>query len=86
VHQEVLKVTRAIVGATRYVAFNYDEVSIMDNQSWLFMHCYVMHNWVRILILICLDQVVEGLRSDNMTKVIMEALIIGGGVPKNQIT
>jgi hypothetical protein len=29
-HQEVLKVTRA----TRYVAFNCYEVSIVDNQSW----------------------------------------------------
>ncbi len=32
-HQEVWKVTRA----THYVAFNCDEVSIVDNQSWLSM-------------------------------------------------
>ncbi len=73
------------MGATRYVAFSCDEVSTVDNQSWLFVHCYVMHNWVRIRILISLDQVVEGLGSDNLTKVIMEALIIGGGVLRNQI-
>jgi hypothetical protein len=54
-HQKVFKVTRAIVGATHYVAFNYDEVSTVDNQSWLFMHCYVMQNWVKIPILISLD-------------------------------
>ncbi len=33
-HQEVLKVTMA----TLYVAFNCDEVSIVDNQYWLSMH------------------------------------------------
>ncbi len=44
-----------------------------------------MQNWVRIPILILLDQIVEGSGSDNLTKVIMEALMIGGGVPKDQI-
>jgi hypothetical protein len=83
--QEVLKVIRAIVGATCYPACRCDEVFVVDNQSWLYVHCYVMHNWVRIPILISLDQVVEGSRNDKMTKVIMEALIIGGGVPRNQI-
>jgi len=44
-----------------------------------------MQNWVRILILISLDWIIEGSRSENLTKVIMEALMIGGGVPKDQI-
>jgi hypothetical protein len=41
-HQEVLRVTRAIVGVARYVALSYDEVFTMDNQSWLFVQCYLM--------------------------------------------
>jgi hypothetical protein len=44
-----------------------------------------MQNWVRISILISLDWIIEGSRSDNLTKVIMEALMIGGGVPRDQI-
>jgi hypothetical protein len=44
-----------------------------------------MQNWVRIPIFICLDKVVEELGNDNLTKVIMEALIINGGLPKDQI-
>jgi hypothetical protein len=35
--------------------------------------------------LISFDWIIEGLGSDNMTKVIMEALMIGGGVARNQI-
>jgi hypothetical protein len=38
-----------------YVALNYDEIFTLDNQSWLFVHYYVMENWVKILILISLD-------------------------------
>jgi hypothetical protein len=43
-HKEVLRVTKVTMGAAHNVAFIYDEVSIVDNQSWLSMHCYVMHN------------------------------------------
>jgi hypothetical protein len=40
-----------------------------------------MQNWVRILIFIFLDRMFEVSNSDNLTKVIMEALTIGGGLP-----
>jgi hypothetical protein len=45
----------------------------------------MVQNWVSILILIFLDKVVAGLGSDKLTKVIMEAFMIGGGLPQNQI-
>jgi len=44
-----------------------------------------MENWVRIPILISFNHVLEAFGSDNFTKVIMEALTIGGGMPKDQI-
>jgi hypothetical protein len=51
----------------------------------LFVHYDVVQNWVRIPILIFLDKMFEGLGIDNLTKVIMEALTIGGGVFRYQI-
>ncbi len=30
-HQEVLRATKATMGAVYYVDFNYDEISTMDN-------------------------------------------------------
>jgi hypothetical protein len=48
--QNVMEATKATMGAVWYVVLNYDEVFIVDNQSWLFVHCYVVQNWVRILI------------------------------------
>ncbi len=73
------------MGAAHYVAFSCDEVSTMDNQSWLSIHYYVMYNWVRIPMFISLDRVVEGLKNDNLIKVIMGALMIGGGLLIDQI-
>jgi hypothetical protein len=42
-----------------------------------------VQNWAKILILISLNKVLEGSGNDNLTKVIMEALSIGGGLPRN---
>jgi hypothetical protein len=44
----------------------------------------VVQNWVRIPILISLDRTVVGSGSNNLT--IMEAFMISGGLPRNQIT
>jgi hypothetical protein len=69
-HQEVMHATR--VKVAHYVALNYDEVFTLHNHSWLFVHYYVVENWVRILIFIFLDRVVEGSWPNNLTKVSME--------------
>ncbi len=45
----------------------------------------MVYNWVRITILTSSDRVVASSRNDNLIKVIMEALMISGGLPQNQI-
>jgi hypothetical protein len=67
------------------VTLSYDKVSTMDSQSWLPIHYYAMQTWVRIPILISLDQMIKGLKSDNVTKEIMKVLMIGGDLWKYQI-
>jgi len=84
-HQEVMKATKAIVGVVQYVVLNCDEVFTIDNQSWLFIYYDVVQNWVKIPILISSDKMLEGLDSDNLTKVIMEVLTISGGLLRYQI-
>ncbi len=84
-HQIVMKAIRVVVQVAHYIALSCDEVSIIDNQSWLFFHYYVVQNLVRIPILISLDRVVVGSGNDNLTKVIMEAFMIGESLPRNQI-
>jgi hypothetical protein len=84
-HQEVMRAIRVVLGGVQYVALGCDDFFIVNNQSWLFICYYVVQNWVRIPILIFLNIVLKGLGSDNLTKVIMEALTIGGGLLGNQI-
>jgi hypothetical protein len=71
------------VGVVWYVALSCDEMFTIDNQFWLFIHCYVVHDWVRIPIFISLDKVFEGSNSDNLTRVKMEMLTISVGFPRN---
>jgi len=82
-YQVVMRATRVGIQATHYIALSYDEVSTLDNQSWLFVHYYVVQNWVRILIIIFLDRMVVDLGNDNLTKVIMETFMMGGSLPQD---
>jgi len=41
-HQMVMKVTRVVIQAAQYINLSYDEVSTIDNQSWLSIHYYVV--------------------------------------------
>jgi formyltetrahydrofolate hydrolase len=41
-HQAVMKATKVVVQVAHYVVLSCDEVSIIDNQSWLFVHYYVV--------------------------------------------
>jgi hypothetical protein len=68
VHQEVMRGTKAIVGVAWYVALSCDEMFTIENQFWLFVHYYVVHNCVRIPIFILLDKVLEGSSNDNLTQ------------------
>jgi hypothetical protein len=43
-HGIVLEATKSIVQTTNYFSLTYDEVSTIDNQSWLLIHAYVVQN------------------------------------------
>ncbi len=75
-HKEIMRATKAKVVATCYC----NKVFTFNNQSLLFVH-YVVKNWVRIPVLISLDCVLEGSR--NLIRVIIEALTIGGVMPRD---
>jgi hypothetical protein len=46
----------------------------------------VLENWVQILLLIFIDHELEGLGSENLIKVIVKPLMIGGGLLRKHIT
>jgi hypothetical protein len=52
-----------------------DEVTTIDNQSWLSVHLYIVEAWKRVPIFLNLQKVVDGGTSNIMTSMIVESLI-----------
>jgi hypothetical protein len=59
---------------------NYDEITTMDNQSWIFVHAYIVQNWKKVAILLNLESVLNGVIFNNCTIVITCFIVIFGGV------
>jgi hypothetical protein len=46
-HELVVKKTRDLVQVARFISFSYDEITTLDQQSWVAIHAYVVENWLR---------------------------------------
>jgi hypothetical protein len=74
-HGIVLEVTKFVIGTTQYLSLTCDEISTINNQSWLLIHVYVVQNWLRIPIFLSLECVVVGSSAHNLTLVLMQTLM-----------
>jgi hypothetical protein len=54
-HHVVLKQMKVVLQQTKFISISCDEVTTLDNQSWIFVHAYVVENWRRILVLLNLE-------------------------------
>ncbi len=52
----------------------------MDYQSWLGVHVYLVDGWKHNLVLLNLEQLVNGGITDNFKKVIMDSVFQYGGL------
>jgi hypothetical protein len=48
----LVKVNREAMGFDGYITFTIDEVTNVDNQSWILVHGYVVKDWCWIPILV----------------------------------
>ncbi len=85
-HGIILEATKFAIGIAQYLSLTCDEVSIIDNQSWLLIHVYVVQNWLRISNFLSLEHVMVGLGANNLTLVFMQALIHQRGLTKELIS
>ncbi len=74
-HGIIFKATKPTMGTSQYLSLICDEISTIDNQSWLSIHVYVVQNWLKILIILSLEGVVVGSNAYNLTQVIMQVLM-----------
>jgi hypothetical protein len=61
-------------------------MTTIDTQSWINIHVYVVQHWAKASILISLEQITKGTTTSNLTKVIMEATRMKGGLGKDEIS
>lgn len=74
IYYKVIDVIPSHVKKTNYVALTCDEVTSIDNGSWISIHAYVMQDWIRIPLFISLEEVVNGAHVDNLIIVLMSDL------------
>lgn len=79
-YQQVVSETKRLIQGARYIACLVDEVTAVDNSSWLSVHLYVVQEWVRVPLLVSLQRVECSPNAENLTKLIMDSVAIGGGL------
>jgi hypothetical protein len=53
-HKQVIKKMKKVVASLKYLALSCDEVTTIDNQSWISIHYDVIQDWCHLPILIFL--------------------------------
>ncbi len=79
-HNVVLKQMKMVLQQNKFISISCDEITTLDNQSWILMHAYVVEKWRRQPILLNLERVVEGSTSNSFITMIICSLIDLGGL------
>lgn len=59
------------MGFDGYITFTIDEVTNVDNQSWILVHGYVVKNWCWVPIMLIMEHIIDGSNLDNLAKVLL---------------
>jgi hypothetical protein len=84
-HGCILAVLKGVVQSARIISITVDEVTAIDNTSWVGVHVYAMRSWERMPHLLHLSCVSKSGTSDHLTSVIMHALVGEGGLSREEI-
>jgi hypothetical protein len=76
----VLATTKTTIQTTNYIFVSCDEVTSIDNQSWIFVHGYVVEDFNRFPILLNMEQVKDGCTTNNLMKMIQSSIQVLGGL------
>jgi hypothetical protein len=52
----------------------------MDQQSWVSIHSHLVENWELMSLLLSLHQLVDGAILDNLKKIMVDAMVLHGGL------
>jgi hypothetical protein len=77
-HYVVLTATKEVILVSSFLYIFANEITIVDNQSWIFVHCYVVVGWKQMPILFTFECLVEGGVATNIKNVILAIFITYG--------
>jgi len=85
-YMEVLHKANWVIFNAPYLVLSFDEVIIINNISWISVHCYIVQDFVWWHIFVSLEHVIEvGNISTRLNTLIMGSFMEKGGVSKKQI-
>jgi hypothetical protein len=85
-YKQVQKAIIQTIQFAQFLACYYDEVTTIDYGFWICVHAYLVYGWTIVLILICVDQIVDGLGSNNLTQMIMNSMMMGGRLSREELS
>jgi hypothetical protein len=62
----LLQSTCNVVNAANFLFVSVDEMTTIDNASWISLHIYVVQSWKRICFLICVEKLEVKRTIDNV--------------------
>jgi len=54
INKKVVQEMQRWISVAQYIAIIMDEVTNVDNKSFLFVHVYIVKHWMRVLLLVAL--------------------------------
>jgi hypothetical protein len=86
-YMEVLHEANRVIFNASYLVLSFDEIIIIDNISWISVHCYIVQDFVWWHIFVSLEHVIKvGNIFSSLTTLIMGSFTEKGAVLKKQIT
>ncbi len=70
-HSIIMQATMFALDKANVFTLSCDEVTLIHNQFWLTIHAYTIQNWTKVLLLLCLEQIVDGFIVTNLATIIM---------------
>ena len=84
-HAVVQNCVKLALQECQFFSLTCDEVTTVDYHTWILVHVYVIKNYVRVPLLLTLEQVTGGTGLDNLTRVLLDVLWEVGGLTREQI-
>jgi hypothetical protein len=84
-YKQVMVKSRDVLSAAKYLAITCDEVTTLDNQSWISIHAYCVQDFYRQPILVSLECLTEGASTTKLASTLIDAMSNHGGQSKDDL-